>query len=285
MGAIVTTPGASIAASVSAVAGDGTLPWEPGRGGAPQVFLQDRILAITGTMTVRVMLLCDLANLTLVSGDASVYADLSGFGDNATQGTAGARPTFNATGLGGGPSLDADGGDWMRTPNIGIGGAADLALIKIFEIAIPSAGGQWGGYGNIDAGENGLALLDNGGSSRVNAKGRDGALGNQSRAATGTGDDPHVWTATWDSSLLDGEDVKIRKDGAVADDNRNESGNLVAPDDNLPLTLFARGGTPASFVTGAAAAHVLLSGVLDLTQVAAIEAELVAALAAGDYRT
>ena len=72
--------------------------------------------------------------VTLVGAVCSAWADQSGTGNNFTQGTDANRPTYNATGVGGKPSLDFDGSnDHLIGP---LASTMMTATIKVIYIAL-----------------------------------------------------------------------------------------------------------------------------------------------------
>ncbi len=248
------------------------------RGGA---LLHDRILAVSGTMTIGGLFLAHLDNLTLVTGDASVWDDLSGLGNDYLQSTASARPPYDATGLNGGPTLTFDLARYMQTAStIALSGAAALAHICVAET---TAGGlkTLTDYGTNTA--TGFAGVQSG--NRGEARARQNTGGLRSRARVNTGYQAAggtIATFTWDSALSTNE-AEVRKDGVNVTASRPVNDNLPASGD-FAMTLGAKGNA-GDKLDGALAAHVFLFGSLDVTQIADIETELIAALAAGDYQS
>jgi len=77
----------------------------------------------------------DAASITQSSGAVSQWNDKSGNGNHLTQATAGKKPTYSATGLGGAqPSVSFDGGDVLATAGtvaMGVSSFTALAVCRI----------------------------------------------------------------------------------------------------------------------------------------------------------
>jgi hypothetical protein len=84
----------------------------------------------------------DASTLTLNGSTVSQWADKSGNARNATQATASAQPTYNATLLGGKPALTFDGtSDFLLgTSNIGLSGNPLFSIAGVF--AMPNTTGS-----------------------------------------------------------------------------------------------------------------------------------------------
>lgn len=85
------------------------------------------------------LLWLDATRITgLNDGDAvTTWADLSGNGKHATQGTAAKQPTYRIAGVNGRPTVQFDGGDALAVPAIDLTGTS---AVTVFLVATAAAG-------------------------------------------------------------------------------------------------------------------------------------------------
>lgn len=83
----------------------------------------------------------DATTITLVGSKVSQWADKSGTGRHAVQGTDAARPTYVSAGLNGKSVLSFDGGDYMLTPDI-FTAASDVSIFIVHQATANDAGGN-----------------------------------------------------------------------------------------------------------------------------------------------
>jgi len=267
----------TLGATLGASASGGALPWDAG-GGAPYFPLESQIIAeftAAGWTTYGLFLARGLDDFTLVSGDVSVWVNY-GTGGNALQGTAGARPTWQATGLNSKGTFDYDGGDTLATANINIAGDSQTAtvLMALFEDD-DSAATRWvAEYGAIAGGRSGTGIetiTDTLAGINFSTGGTASATSGAVSMAT-----PNVVSATWDSALAASE-ATIRHAGADVTSTRldnNLSAHMLATE---PLMIGGRYNA-SSRTNGRISAVVLAAGAtaIPLTQVANVEALILA---------
>src|SRR5271169_4249375 len=78
------------------------------------------------------------AGITIATG-VSAWADQSGKGQNATQGSGAAQPAYVASGIGGLPSVEGTGSQYLVT---GALSAAPVAIFAVAQQTAPQAGGK-----------------------------------------------------------------------------------------------------------------------------------------------
>lgn len=244
-------------------------------GGRVVISLEEQIIAAYAAVgwTVYGLFLAREADVTLVSGKGSVWANL-GVGGEATQGTAAARPTWDPTGLGTGASFNFDGGDWLQTATIDSSSETAYALSVLFKDTI-SAIKYPASYGEFAAGE-GLAVGVNLAANAVWIGARGSTPTRALSASTISMASAAVVTATWDSALATNE-AEIRHAGANVTDSRPSNGNNAAPSINDVLALGGRQGG-VDLIEADISAVVLAGGTtaIPLTELTAVEALLAA---------
>lgn len=276
-----------IIAPVRGPVAGGALPWEAGGGAAPD--LAARILAKAtpaGWSTYFVGLSRGEADFSLVSGAVATWLDRSGRGNNATQGTGTARPTYSATAINSKPGMTLDGGDHLATGAIDTGSDVAYALIEVFSDSdtagrCPAAFGdhsadrQFGVYTNLGS----AGTLGVYGDATAGA----GVTSSEARSAASFAmSTPAVVTATWDTTLGTNE-TEIRHASTNVTNSRPTNGNNTAGVGSQSLTVGGRiaDGSPSLQITGAIGALVLLGrtstiSAAALTAIADIEALLAA---------
>ena len=84
------------------------------------------------------------AGVTTTSGKVSTWADQSGSGRNATQGTAAARPTFVANALNGKPVVSFNGTNTYLSLSYAVNGLTGMTIVLVTNNTASQTGGQWG---------------------------------------------------------------------------------------------------------------------------------------------
>lgn len=252
--------------------------------------LEERILAEFAAVsgTVYGLYLARLDTLTLVSGDASVWADLSGTGNDLSQGTAGERPPYGAAAVGGGPGLIIDGTS-MFSAALDFSGdvAYGITLVGLCDSGITSSrvAAAIGSIGSDD----GMELRLNDGADEADAFLDSGSPRTQANSLTADPSTAAVWTATADTSLS-ADEAEIRRNGTNITGSRPNNDDTGGLGSALKIGFGARDdGTPFG-MKGAGSALVVYGfpagtglGSPQLTAIANVESMLADALAAGSY--
>jgi hypothetical protein len=217
--------------------------------------------------------------LTIGAGDRASLAAPAIGSYNATQATDGARPTYSATALNGGPGLAFDGGDSLVTGAIDLTGVTAVVLVAVLDYS--------------DAAASVLQLQEDASNEititttaqvngRITGRYREGGTIHGTVQTSGTPSaGPIVLTLTLDVALTSSI-LKLRVDGADSTDVVNvdldPSGAMISnPLLNLGVTSFGDAMSYLAIFTGSSA--------VPLTEVGQVETELIASLASGDYLT
>lgn len=218
--------------------------------------------------------------LTVEGGKGSLLTDA--FGNSLSQGTDGNRPVYNATGLGGGPCLTFAGGQWLASAaTLSVSGLPWLAWVSVL------AGSD--GYpatACITGSTTRYAQLRVVSSSAWRMQGRSAAAVSSAEHNSGNVTVGAVRTGTYDVSLS-AHECEVRQGGSVVTTSYPNDGNQAAIDALDTLVLGAQSDTGAGGFTGSLATAWLIGGTGTvagaLSAIALIEADLIAALATGDY--
>lgn len=234
--------------------------------------LQAQIIAqyTAAGWTTHAVFLARAEDVALVVDKVSVWVN-HGTGSDATQATDAARPTFNATGLNGLPSLDV-ASDHVDTGDIDLTADSALAMTVLFQDTDTGVRYQ-AEMGKVLAANQGALIRTNNPLDTLEAVCFDVGQPSAKTTATINMTSPNVVTNTWDS-VLTSLVVSIRHAGADATDSR------VDVDRNFfqsafPLVIGAR-HDGATGMVGSIAAVVLATGTtaIPVAAVVAVEALL-----------
>ena len=227
-----------------------------GGAAAPEPSLEEQIIAefTAVSWTVPALFLARAEDVTLSSGRVTTWANL-GTGSDATQGTDGARPTWNATGLNSLPTLTFDGGDTLATGTYDLTGPAQAVIVLFRDTAA-------GAMTVLDYGNVSFVVRTNLVASGLRAQGNVSGNNIVDSAGSFPMTDPAVVTATFDTALSGAgvHETEIRHGGA------NVSNAWAATTDNAETTMTGKSlligalTGPVSFLTGAISALVHVSG-------------------------
>lgn len=202
---------------------------------------------------------------SLTDGQAiATWTDSSSNARNATQATAGARPTYKTGILNGLPVARLDGGDYVETATFALNGGSVPTGITMFGVATLTAAGSFPMLAVWDSSTNELRCNDTTGKPEFTANGGGPGFGTAA-AITGTG--AHVMTGRFTDSS---DAIECWVDGAAT-----ATGTSAAALTNLTRSAVIGARTGGSlFWTGDIGEVLIYNGALSNTDRAAVEAYL-----------
>ncbi len=209
--------------------------------------LATRILGVYGS-ACQLLLLARESDVALVSGKVATWSDRSGNGRDATQGTDANRPTWNATGINGKPSLSLDGGDRLATASFALTSFSAVAVHTVFKDSITANGGVLE-FGDASSGNGFLIDVNNGGAGTLSMQFRTNVGISLARSTTSFPmSSAGVVTATADVSLATNE-AEIRHNVTNVTNSRPFNNNNTGNFGTAVLSIGSRSGG-VTFLTG-----------------------------------